>query len=273
VKRRWNAGIAIGAVLLVASALSIFPFYLMFSMSTFKSELLFQGLPLLPSNYLAENLKTVFASNFLTSYGNSVIVSAASMAVSALVSAMVGYAMNAYEFRLKKALRTFILLTMMVPSQIGVIGYMIEMRNVGLNNTLLPMILIWCANGFGAYWMISFIEGALPLAIVESARIEGANEVQIFVRIVIPCIRAGLVTLFLLIFLWSWNAYLVPLVFTNNKAMYTIPIFIKSLASAYRTDYGAQLTGLSIATIPMLILFIVTSRNFIRGLTAGAVKS
>jgi multiple sugar transport system permease protein/cellobiose transport system permease protein len=133
--------------------------------------------------------------------------------------------------------------------------------------------LIWCANGFGAYWMISFIEGALPLAIVESARIEGANEVQIFVRIVIPCIRAGLVTLFLLIFLWSWNAYLVPLVFTNNKAMYTIPIFIKSLASAYRTDYGAQLTGLSIATIPMLILFIVTSRNFIRGLTAGAVKS
>ena len=234
--------------------------------------MIFQGNPLIPSGFLMENLKTIFASNFVQSYGNSLFVSIVSMLISVLVCAMVGYAMNVYNFRFKKALSVFIMMTMMVPSQLGIIGYMIEMRNMHINNTLLPMILIWFANGFGAYWMISFIKGALPLEVVESARIDGANEVKIFCGMVLPCIKPGLLTLCLLIFLWSWNNYMIPLVFVNKADNYTIPIFVKSLASAYRTDYGAQLAGLTLATIPLLILFIIGSKNFISGLTAGAVK-
>lgn len=259
-------------LMIIMSFISIFPFYFMFSMSTYKSEMIFQGVPILPSNYFSENLKTVFASNFVQSNANSMFVSIVSMLVAVLVCSMVGYAMNVYNFRFKKQIYTFIMLTMMVPTQIGVIGYMIEMRNMGLNRTLWPLIFVWFANGFGAYWMISFIKTSLPLEIVESARIDGANELKIFFGICLPCIRPGVTTLCLLIFLWSWNAYLIPLVFVNNKDNYTIPIFIKSLASAYRTDYGAQLTGLLIATIPLLILFIIGSKSFIKGLTAGAVK-
>ena len=180
--------------------------------------------------------------------------------------------MNVYKFRFKKALNIFIMMTMMVPSQIGVIGYMIEMRNMRLNTTLWPMIFTWFANGFGAYWMISFIQSSLPIELVESARIDGANEVKIFRSIALPCIKPGLLTLCLLIFLWSWNNYMIPLVFINKPENYTIPIFIKSLASSFRTDYGAQLAGLTLATIPLLVLFIIGSKNFIRGLTAGAVK-
>jgi ABC-type glycerol-3-phosphate transport system permease component len=144
---------------------------------------------------------------------------------------------------------------MMVPTQIGIIGYMIEMRNFRLNNTLMPMIFVWLASGLGAYWMISFFKTSLPLELVESARIDGANELQIYSRIAMPCIKPGILTLALLQFLWSWNSYMYPLVFVNKTENYTIPIFVKSLASAFRTDYGAQLAGLTLATIPVLIIF------------------
>lgn len=265
-------GLLVGAVLAVVSVISLIPFWFMFSMSTYKSEMIFQGTPIFPSDYFLENLKTIFASNFLQSYGNSLFISIVSMVVSVIICAMVGYGMNVYNFRFKKALNLFIMMTMMVPSQIGIIGYMIEMRNLGLNGTLWPMIFTWFANGFGAYWMISFIHSSLPIELVESARIDGASEIKIFRSIVLPCIKPGILTLCLLIFLWSWNNYMTPLVFINKAENYTIPIFIKSLASAYRTDYGAQLTGLTLATIPLLILFVFGSKNFIKGLTAGAVK-
>jgi len=265
-------GLFVGVVLAVVSFISLIPFWFMFSMSTYKSEMIFQGVPSLPSDYLVENLKTIFSSNFVQSYGNSLFVSVVSMVFSVIICAMAGYGMNVYNFRLKKILNLFIMMTMMVPSQIGIIGYMIEMRNIGINKTLWPMIFVWLANGFGAYWMISFIQSSLPIELVESARIDGANELRIFSSILIPCIKPGLLTLCLLIFLWSWNNYMIPLVFINKAENYTIPIFIKSLASAYRTDYGAQLTGLTLATIPLLLLFIIGSKNFIRGLTAGAVK-
>lgn len=180
--------------------------------------------------------------------------------------------MTVYKFRFKKALTNFIMLTMMAPTQIGIIGYMIEMRTFHLTGSLWPMILLWCANGFGAFWMIQFIGGSLPVEIVESARIDGAGEMSIFFKMVLPCIKPGILTLCLLIFLWSWNNYLVPLVFVNKESLNTIPIFIKGLANAYRTDYGAQLSGLVFATIPLLLMFILGSKNFINGLTAGAVK-
>ncbi|GKH33831.1 carbohydrate ABC transporter permease [Muricomes sp. OA1] len=259
-------------ILAIISFISLFPFYMMITMSTYKTEQIFQSMPFLPSDYFGKNIATVFQSNFLQSYGNSLFISVVSMAVCVLVSAMVGYAMLVYDFKFKKALMNFIMLTMMVPTQIGIIGYMIEMRTLHLTGTLWPMILLWFANGFGAFWMIQFINGSMPMEIVESARIDGAGELKIFFGMVFPCIRPGVLTLCLLIFLWSWNSYLVPLVFVNNESLNTIPIFIKSLANAYRTDYGAQLSGLLLATIPLLIMFICGSKSFIKGLTAGAVK-
>lgn len=258
--------------LTLVSIISLIPFYLMFSMSTYKSEMIFQNNPLIPSDFFMENLKTIFASNFVQSYLNSFIISATVMVLSVLICSMVGYAMNVYEFRLKKIVNMFIMMTMMVPTQIGIIGYMIEMRNFKLNNTLFPMIFVWLASGLGAYWMISFVKAGLPLELVESARIDGANEIRIYFSIALPCIKPGILTLCLLQFLWSWNSYMYPLVFVNKADNYTIPIFVKSLASAYRTDYGAQLAGLTLSTIPVLIIFMFGAKSMIRGLTAGAVK-
>ena len=258
--------------LIVITIVSLLPFWLMFSMSTYKSEMIFQNNPLIPADFFFENLKTIFASNFVQSYGNSLFISLIAMAGSVIICSMAGYAMNVYDFKLKKIVNMFIMMTMMVPTQIGIIGYMIEMRNMKINNTLWPMIFIWLASGLGAYWMISFVKSGLPMELVESARIDGASEPQIYLKIALPCIKAGIVTLCLMQFLWSWNSYMYPLVFVNKADNYTIPIFVKSLASAYRTDYGAQLAGLTLSTIPVLILFTFGSKTFIKGMTAGAVK-
>lgn len=259
-------------LLLTVSFVSLFPFYMMITMSTFKTQEMFQTIPLYFSGYLWENLKTVFQSNFVKSYLNSIIISVTATAGCTLISAMVGYAIVIYRFKFRNVLIKLIMLTMMVPVQLGIVGYMIEMRTLHLTGTLWPMILVWLANGFGGYWMMQYIESSLPLELVESARIDGSKEFNTFFRIVFPCIRPGIITLILLIFLWSWNSYLIPLVFVNDNRTMTIPIFIKSLGNAYMTDYAAQITGLALATIPLLLLFIAGSKNFIRGLTAGAVK-
>lgn len=264
--------ILIGILLTLISIVSLVPFWLMFSMSTYKSEMIFQNNPLIPSNYFLENIKTIFSSNFAQAYMNSFIISVTAMVLSVFICSMVGYAMNVYRFKSKKICYSLIMMTMMVPTQIGIIGYMIEMRNMHLNNTLFPMIFVWLASGLGAYWMISFVKSSLPIELVESARIDGAPEFMIYAKIAMPCIKPGILTLCLLQFLWSWNSYIYPLVFVNQKKNYTIPIFVKSLASAFRTDYGSQLCGLTLSTIPVLILFVVGSKNFIKGLTAGAVK-
>ena len=129
-------------LLIFVSLMSLFPFYMMLTMSTFKTEEMFKTIPLYFSNYLMENLKTVFASNFLKSYVNSMIISLISVICCTLISAMIGFALVAYQFRFKKALKNMIMLTMMVPVQLGVVGYMIEMRTLHLTGTLLPMILI-----------------------------------------------------------------------------------------------------------------------------------
>ena len=134
--------ILLGILLALISLISLVPFWLMFSMSTYKSEQIFQNNPLIPSNYLMENIHTIFESNFVQSYANSFIISIVAMVLSVVICSMVGYAMNVYEFKGKKILNLFIMMTMMVPTQIGIIGYMIEMRNVRLNNTLLPMIFV-----------------------------------------------------------------------------------------------------------------------------------
>ncbi len=260
------------AILVLLSLISVFPFYMMVMMSTYVTEEMFLGLPFLPGGYFMENLQTVFASNFVQSYANSVVVSVLSTAGCMLISAMAGYAIIVYPIPHKKTLTTIIMLTMMVPTQIGIIGYTTQMRTFGLVGTMWPLILVWLANGFGVYWMIQSIKSALPLELVESARIDGSNEMKTFFRIVVPCIIPSLVTLGLLVFLWSWNSYFYPLILINDSEMYTLPLYIRSLSSLYRTDYGAQLAGLVLTTIPIIFIFVLGARNFIKGLTAGAVK-
>jgi cellobiose transport system permease protein len=254
------------------SIVALLPFYIMVVMGTYRNEDLFTKIVLVPGNYLVENFKTVAASRFDLAYWNSFIVSAASTLLSVFVSALAGFAFAKYDFRHKSKIFGAVLLTMMIPGQLGLVAYVIEMRYLSLSDTLMPLILPWVANAFGVYWMTQFIRGAVPAEVIESARIDGCSDLGIFFRIVLSFIYPALTTLSLLVFLWSWNNYLLPLIVINKPEMYTIPLGITTLGSAYRTDLAAQILGLSIGTLPVLVLFAIGSKSFIRGLTAGSVK-
>lgn len=258
--------------LIVISLLSLFPFYIMIVMGTHYNEDLFKGIPIFPGAYWAENLKTVLRADFFRVFGNSLTVSVVSVALATLTSTLIGYAVAKFAFRGRKWLQAFVIVTMMVPTQVGLIGYIIEMRHLGLGNTLWPVILVWAAFPFGAFFMIQFMRDSIPNDLLECARIDGCSEPGIFFRVVLPLVKPGLATLATLVFLWSWNNYLLPLVTINRSEWYTLPIFISNLGIVHRTDYAARMAALTMTTLPVLILFILGSKTFMKGLTAGAVK-
>jgi ABC-type glycerol-3-phosphate transport system permease component len=258
--------------LFLVTFLSVIPFLLMLAMTTHTTEEIYTGIGIIPGTNLLVNLSYVFSREFFRSFYNSILVSVIGTVCSVLFSSMAAYGLVAYRFKGRNVMYNFILLVMMIPGSISLVGYMYEMRILRLTNTLVPIIVPWFAHGFGAFWMTQYLKASFEINLVESARIDGCNELHLFFSIVIPCIRSAVVTLALLIFLWSWNNYLTPLIFINSSKNMTIPLYIKTLGNEFRTDYAAQITGLVIGLVPIILLFIVFSKNFIRGITAGAIK-
>lgn len=256
----------------VTSIVALIPFYIMFIMGTYKNEDIFKGLRLLPGNYIKENFNTILQGDVLTPYMNSIMISVVSVVSCIFVSSLCGYGLSKFQFKGKKVFKQILMITLMMPYQISLAGYLMEMRWVGLNNTLWPMIFVFFANPFGAYWMTQYIGTAIPDSLVESAKIDGASEMRIFLTIVFPLTKPALITLALLIFLWSWNNFIIPLVFIADPRQYTLPLFISTLGGSYRIDYAARLLNLTLATIPVLVFFSIFSKYLIKGMTIGAIK-
>ena len=270
--KKLTSKIVKGFVILLVSCISFIPFYYTIIMATHSTDEVLMGLNLLPGKYLIENLKNVLHSQYFVAFENSLFVSILAMILNLLVSAAAGYGMVAYQFKWKNVLYNFVLLTMMVPSTLGMIGYMQERRAFHLGGSLWPLVLIWIPNGFGVFWMTQYLKNSLQIELVECARLDGCGEIRIFTNIILPCIKPAVITLCLLIFLWSWNSYLMPLIMINKADNYTVPLFIQTLGDEHKTDIAGQITGLLIAIIPLIIAFAVFSKDFIRGLTEGAVK-
>ena len=270
-KKRISAAIK-QIILILMTLVMFFPLYIVFVMGTYYSEDIFKGLPMLPRDYFLTNLKLVISIGFFSAYLNSITVSVASVILSVLVSTMIGFALAKYNFKGKKFIFAFVMAIMMIPGQISMIGYMLEMRKMNLINTLLPLIFTWAAHPLGAFLMMQFISDGIPDELLESARLDGCSEPGIFFKIVIPCIKSGFVTLATLVFLWSWNNYVLPLILINKQELFTIPLMVNNLSNAFRSDYGAIMCALGLSVLPMIVIFSLCSRTFIQGIAAGAVK-
>ena len=270
-KKRISAAIK-QIILILMTLVMFFPLYIVFVMGTYYSEDIFKGLPMLPSDYFLTNLKLVISKGFFSAYLNSITVSVASVILSVLVSTMIGFALAKYNFKGKKFIFAFVMAIMMIPGQISMIGYMLEMRKMNLINTLLPLIFTWAAHPLGAFLMMQFISDGIPDELLESARLDGCSEPGIFFKIVIPCIKSGFVTLATLVVLWSWNNYVLPLILINKQELFTIPLMVNNLSNAFRSDYGAIMCALGLSVLPMIVIFSLCSRTFIQGIAAGAVK-
>lgn len=268
---RASRSLSLNGLLLVVSLLSLFPFYIMFVMGTYFTEDLYKGIRLVPGTYWFANLDIVFRSKFWLFYWNSVYIAVTHTLLTVFTSAMAGYGLAKYRFSLQKAAFAFVVATMLLPSQLNLIGFIIEMKQFGWINTHLPLI-IPAASSFGVFWMTVYIRSGVPGELLESAKMDGYSEFMTFVRIALPIIRPALGTLALLAFLSSWNNFMLPLIILNEPNLYTLPVGIKSFGNMFRLDLGVQLAALSLATIPILIVFAMFNKSLIRGITAGAVK-
>ncbi len=266
------SALPIKLAIILFSFLSLLPFYIMFVMGTYVNEELFTGVKLLPGNYLLGNLKSVLGQNFGNVYLNSIYITLTVTISATFISALAGFAFAKYKFRFKKVLFFFVLGTMMVPAQLGLVGFVVEMRWFHMMNTHWPLILPAFANAFGVYWMKSYIGGAIPNELLESSRVDGSTDFRTFIQIVLPVIKPAMITIFLMSFLTSWNSYLLPLVVLDKEKLYTIPLAISMLGNAYRTDYAARILALTLTTMPVIIIFSFGSKYLIQGLVVGSVK-
>jgi len=259
-------------IMIILAIFALVPFYAMFVMGTYDSFRMFEfnGLP---SSYLMQNLKTVAASGMQVFFKNSIIVSFFSITFSLIFTSLCGYGLAKFKFRGRKFLYNLILFTMMVPSQLGIVAYVYEMRIFHMNNTLIPAIMPFLFSAFGAFWMKQYIEEAVPNEIIESARIDACGEIGIFFRIVLHFISPAFITLGLLVFVWSWNSFFIPLVSITDLRLFTVPLGVNSFNGLYFTDNGAKILSLSFATLPVLLAYIIFSNRLESGLAAGALKA
>ena len=258
--------------LIIVSAVSIIPLYFMISMATRSTSEIYRGEIFTFGNQLIKNMQTIISGGFLKYYWNSFYTAMLAALLCVFISAMAGYALTIYKFKGKAFLTSFIIASMMIPGQISLIGYTVQMRNLNLINTHIPLILTWGASAYGVFFIVQYLKNALPRELIESARIDGSGEFRTFISIAFPMCKPALGTLFMLVFLWTWNNFLMPSTVLTRGDKFTIPLGIQTLATAYTQDWGAQGAALAFSVIPILIIFAIGSKYFIKGLAAGAVK-
>ena len=216
-------------VLIVLSFLCLFFFYILLVNSTRSHADLQKGFSWLPGNYFFENLKNVANDGSFPMFKgifNSLVVSTCSAALCTYFSALTAYGLYAYQFKLKKVAFTFIMAILVMPTQVTAMGFLRLMTNIGLYDSLLPLIIPSIASPAVFYFMYSYLESSLPLSLVEAARIDGSGEFMTFNRIILPIMKPAVAVQAIFTFVGSWNNYFVPALIIQSKDKMTVPILI-----------------------------------------------
>ncbi|MEV8505549.1 carbohydrate ABC transporter permease [Actinoplanes sp. NPDC051475] len=269
----WRTYLALSAFL----AVSAFPLYWMFVIATSTDEAVAQTPPsVVPGDQLLTNLREVFTMQdvyFTASLINSFIVAGVVTVSTLFFCSLAGFAFAKLRFRGRDPLMVVVILTLTVPSQLGVVALYILMGKLGWNGTLLAVIAPFLVSAFGVFYMRQFILHAVPDELVESARVDGALTLRIYWSIVVPAIRPALAVLGLLTFVATWNEFQWPLITLNGTEFPTSMVALSDLASGNYVIYRRVLAGAFMATVPLLVLLMLGGRQIVRGIMEGAVKS
>jgi multiple sugar transport system permease protein len=266
----WAAYCLVG----IGAVIMLLPFYFMFVFATHsRTEIFSLPPPMFFGDDFFNNLKILTERMpFWRNLGWSLYVAIASTVLTLLFCSMGGYAFALFEFRYKNALFGLVMGTMLLPSFMNMIPTFIIMDLLGWIDEPRALYIPGAASAFGIFLMRQFVSTSIPKDLIEAARMDNCSELGIFWRIVLPLLKPALGTLGLITFIASWNNFIGPLVVMRSPDMYTLPLALRSLQSPVNTEWGALMTGSAIATIPLVILFLLSSRQLISGLTAGAVK-
>jgi ABC-type glycerol-3-phosphate transport system permease component len=261
-------------VLISISAFMVLPFVWMLSTS-FKLPPDIFGFPpqILPRNFTWDNYLFVFQErNLIRILFNTFTISSLFTLLSLFFTSMGGYGFAKFEFPMKKMLFSLLLATMIIPGAVMMVPTFVIMREFGWVDTFLPLIVPGAANAFGIFFFRQYIS-TINDELMDAARVDGASEFLIFIRIIMPVISPGMISLGLIFFMASWNNYLGPLIYLKSPSNWTITLAINALiGGAGLTYWGPQMAMSVISLIPLLIIFLVFQKRFSEGITAGAVK-
>ncbi|MEH0820286.1 MULTISPECIES: carbohydrate ABC transporter permease [unclassified Micromonospora] len=275
--RLWSAGRLTYAALVLTALASIFPIYWMFVVASRTSDAMGEvPPPVTPGGNLGANISRLFANtdaHFLTGLVNSTIV-AVSVTVSVVFfSTLAGFAFAKLRFRGRNALLMVIIATMMVPTQLGVIPLYMLMTKLNWNDRLPAVIVPALVTGFGVFMMRQYAGQAVSTELIEAARIDGCSTARIYWNVVLPALRPAAAVLGLLTFMTTWNDFLWPYAVLNDPENPTVQLSLRALSDGYYQDMSQVFTGTAIATLPLLLVFIVFGRQIIGGIMEGAVKA
>ena len=261
------------AFLVLLLLLSVVPFYLVMVNSTHSSFDIVTQLNLLPGNALAENYKTMQSHvNIWRGFANSLLIAIPYTILTGYFGAFVAYGFAKFNFRWKNTLFVIVLASMMIPSQVTVIGFYQLCLKLKMLNSYWPFVLRGICNATTVFFLRGIISQSIPNSILEAARLEGCSEIGIFNKIVLPCIKPGIMTMCIFNFVSCWNNYMEPLIVMSNNNMYTMPVMISMIKGLYLTNYGAMYLAIAISVLPIIIVFCFLSKYIVNGLTVGADK-
>jgi len=261
-------------VLLIGLVVMVGPFLWML-LSAFKSEAEVRQVPPTwwPVDATVENFVRLFDRlDFPTYFTNSVVVAAAVTVGNLILCSAAGYALAKLRFPGQRLLLGVVLGTVMVPGMVTFVPLFVLVSKLGMTNSYAGLVLPFLAGAFGVFFMRQFML-SIPDELIESARLDGASELRIFLQIVMPLCRPALATLGILTFLGSWNNFLWPLVVATTEDKYTLPVALALYSVGQNnTEYGLLLAGSVVVVMPVLIVFVILQRHFVRGVATTGLK-
>ncbi|MCB6615791.1 carbohydrate ABC transporter permease [Ruminococcus sp. 210702-SL.1.03] len=269
-------------VLILLVIISLLPFYLLIINAT--RGKVQTGLQFYPGKALGGNFKTLLSENYKQTYGdffrsfaNSLIIAAFTTVLSVYFSALTAYAIHVYDFKLKKIAHTFILIVMMVPTQASAIGLYRMLKNMNLLDSYIPLIVPAVAAPAVYFFMIQYMASSLPLEIVEAARIDGCGEFRTFNTIVTPILKPAFAVQGIFTFVSSWNNLFMPQMIIDTAEKKTIPLILQIMRANIQSNPMAANAGVMnlfmvLAILPVVVIYLILSKNIISGIALGSVK-
>lgn len=270
--KSWNKILINGIVILIAIA-TFLPFLWMISASFMHpGEANTYPPKLIPDKFTTEHYGTLFNRMNLADYFiNSLIISVGVTFFSLILNSMAGYAFAKYRFAGKKKLFSLLLSSMIIPGQVTMLPVFLTLKNIGLINTYWAIIVPGMASIFGIFLIRQFAM-SIPDSLIESAKIDGAGDVEVYIKIILPLCRPILLTLGIFTFMGTWNDFLWPLIVMTDSSMYTLPVALANLMGEHVQDTELMMAGSVITILPVVLVFLLLQKYYIKGIMMGSVK-
>ena len=262
-------------VLTIILIVTIVPIWLLIVNATRSTFEIQQGISFLPSTHVFENYGILQGRglNLLRGFTNSLFVALSSTIITVYFSLLTAYGIVVYNFKGKKLFRNFIVVLVLIPMQLSIIGFYQYMSRLGLTDNYASLILPLIANAGAVFFGMQYLEAVVVKDLIDAARIDGASEIGIFHRIMMPLAAPGAMTMAIFAFVAAWNNFFNAFILISSIEKYTLPMLIGILrGDVYRTEYGAIYLGLAFTVVPIIIIYAIFSRYIVSGIAMGAVK-